>query len=82
MTCQCFTCTHRDKPQELIAYYKGYLEASDWFLNWAKRNKITAGHIEDDDISGIVAQIQFNRDETAYLLEELEKRNKNVAASI
>lgn len=77
MTCQCFTCRHKDKSEEIIAYYKGYIEASDWFLNWAKRNKVPVGHIEDDDLPGIIAQIKLNRDETACLLDDITERIKN-----
>lgn len=68
--CQCFMCRHRDEPRLLSAYLKGYIEASDWFLNWAKQNNIKAGSIGDDDLAGIVAQMECNRLESACLLEE------------
>lgn len=68
--CQCFTCRHKDEPRVVAGYLRGYIEACDWFLNWAKRNNIKAGSIADDDLSGIVAQIQCNRDESGCLLSE------------
>ena len=77
MSCSCFSCTHRDKPEELIAYYTGYVEACRWFLTWAEENNIKMGSISDDDLGGIYAQIDWNCKETQYLLQELTKGNKN-----
>ena len=71
--CKCFTCQHRDQPELCAAYWQGYVDACDWFLNWARRNKIPEGHIADNDLPGIVAQMQYNRDESAYLLNEVKE---------
>jgi len=70
--CQCFTCRHSDEPRLVAAYLQGYIEASDWFLNWAKRNNIKSGSIADDDLSGIIAQMECNRFESACLLDSPE----------
>lgn len=48
-------------------------EACECFLSWAKANKIKMGSIGDDDLSGLYAQIQCNRDESDCLRRELEK---------
>lgn len=37
-----------------------YDEACEWFLNWAKEQKIPMKSISDDDLSGIYAQIECN----------------------
>lgn len=72
-TCKCFTCRNRDKPELLMAYYEGYIEACNAILLWAKRNNIKAGSIADDDIHGLVARVEFDRDESLYLLHETKK---------
>lgn len=69
--CKCFTCTHKDTKLRR-GYYEGYIAASDWFLNWAENQHVQAGHIADDDLPGIVAQMMYNREESAYLLEEVK----------
>lgn len=71
--CQCFTCQHHDRLDLCAAYYQGYVEACDWFLHWAKRNNIPEGHIADDDLPGIVAQIRCNRDESECLLQDVKR---------
>lgn len=70
--CQCFTCRHEDEPRLVAAYLQGYIEVSDWFLNWAKRNNIKAGSIADDDLPGIVAQMECNRLDGACFLDSPE----------
>lgn len=70
MSCNCFTCRHRDRPDLCNAYYTGYVEACDWFLNWAKRNNIKIGSIADEDLGGIYAQIKYNRDESEYMKKQ------------
>lgn len=72
-TCQCFTCRNHDKPELLIAYYEGYIEACNAILLWAKRNNTKAGSIADDGIHGMIARVAFDRDESMYLLEEAKK---------
>jgi len=77
--CQCFTCRHSDEPRLITAYLTGYIEASEWFLNWAKRHDIKQGYISDDDLPGIVAQMDCNMIESSCLLSEMpdiEKDNK------
>lgn len=74
LKCTCFTCRHHDEPRLIKAYYEGFIEASKWFLNWAKRNRIEPGSISDDDLPGIVAQMQCNLDETQILLNELNEK--------
>lgn len=69
--CQCFMCRHSDEPRLLKAYSVGYIEACEWFLNWAKRNNIKRGSISDDDLSGVYAQIQCNCEETLCIIKEL-----------
>ena len=76
--CQCFTCRHRDEPRVVAGYLQGYIDASNWFINWAERNSINQGSIADDDLGGILAQMICNRDESGCLLEclpdlEIEK---------
>jgi len=81
MKCKCFTCTHKDKKL-LRGYYEGYVEASDWFLRWVEKQGIVPGHIADDDLPGIVAQMMYNREEAAYLLEEvnlMERERRRVS---
>lgn len=75
--CDCFTCKNHDKPELCIAYYRGYIEACEWFLSWAKANKIKMGSIGDGDLGGLYAQIQCNCDETDCLCRELEREIKN-----
>ena len=69
--CQCFTCRHRDDPRLLKAYCEGYKAASEWFLNWAKKNNIKLGSIANSDLSGIYAQIKCNYDENNCYMAEL-----------
>lgn len=80
-SCNCFTCRHRDEPRVVAGYLQGYIEASDWFINWAEKNKIKLGSIADDDLGGIYAQMKCNRDESSCLLEDfpdLEKPIENL----
>lgn len=82
-SCNCFTCRHGDEPRVVAGYLQGYIDASDWFINWAKKNKIKLGSIADDDLGGIYAQMKCNRDESGCLLEEfpdLEKPIENLEA--
>ena len=74
LKCTCFICRHRDEPELLKAYYEGFIEASNWFLNWAKQNCIEPGSISDDNLPGIVAQMQCNLDESKILLNELKAK--------
>lgn len=66
--CQCFTCRHADEPRVVAGYLQGYVDASNWFLNWAKRHNIKQGSIADDDLSGIVAQMDCNKVESECYL--------------
>lgn len=80
-SCNCFTCRHKDEPRVVAGYLQGYIDASDWFINWAEKNKIKLGSIADDDLGGIYAQMKCNRDESGCLLEEfpdLEKPIENL----
>lgn len=70
MACKCFTCTHKD-PHLKKAYCIGYMEACEWFLNWAKEQGIKMGSISDNDIGGIYAQINCNYQETGCYAREL-----------
>lgn len=70
--CTCYTCTH-DDPHELAAYYTGYIQACGWFLNWAHNHKIKRGSIADDDLGGLLAQIEYNCGEAEYLLSEIKQ---------
>ncbi len=82
-SCNCFTCRHKDEPRVVAGYLQGYIDASDWFINWAEKNKIKLGSIADDDLGGIYAQMKCNRDESGCLLEEfpdLEKPIENLEA--
>ena len=45
-SCNCFTCRHRDEPRVISGYLQGYIDASDWFINWAEKNK---SYIIEDD---------------------------------
>ena len=70
MTCKCFTCTHKD-PRLKKAYCIGYMEACEWFLNWAKEQGIKMGSISDNDLGGIYAQINCNYEETGCYARDL-----------
>ena len=70
MTCKCFTCTHKD-PRLKKAYCIGYMEACEWFLNWAKEQGIKMGSISDNDLGGVYAQINCNYQETGCYAREL-----------
>lgn len=69
--CQCFMCRHRDEPRLLKAYEIGYIEACEWFLNWAKNQNIKIGSISDNDLGGIYAQIQLNYEESCCIAKNL-----------
>lgn len=69
--CQCFTCRHHDEPRVVAGYLQGYMEACDWFLTWAKENNLKMGSISDNDLGGLYAQIQCNRDESACILSDM-----------
>ena len=73
--CNCFTCAHKTLTEH-EAYYRGYIEACEWFLNWAKEQNIRMGSIGDNDLSGIYAQIDCNYSETKCLLHEVEEELK------
>lgn len=77
-SCNCFTCRHRDEPRVVAGYLQGYIDASDWFINWAEKNKIKMGSIADDDLGGIYAQMKCNRDESGCLLEEFPDLEKPI----
>ena len=80
-SCNCFTCRHKNEPRVVAGYLQGYIDASDWFINWAEKNKIKLGSIADDDLGGIYAQMKCNKDESGCLLEEfpdLEKPIENL----
>lgn len=82
-SCNCFTCRHKDEPRVVAGYLQGYIEASDWFINWAEKNKIKMGSIADNDLGGIYAQMKCNRDESGRLLEDfpdLERPIENLEA--
>ena len=70
MACKCFTCTHKD-PRLKKAYCIGYMEACEWFLNWAKEQGIKMGSISDNDLGGIYAQINCNYQETGCYARDL-----------
>ena len=70
MTCKCFTCTHKDLRLKK-AYCIGYMEACEWFLNWAKEQGIKMGSISDNDLGGVYAQINCNYQETGCYAREL-----------
>lgn len=70
MTCKCFTCTHKD-PRLKKAYCIGYMEACEWFLNWAKEQGIKMGSISDNDLGGVYAQINCNYEETGCYARDL-----------
>lgn len=74
--CNCFTCTHKD-PELREAYCIGYIEACNWFLNWAKSQKVELGSIGDDDLGGIYAQIKCNCDETHCYVDSLQDVKNN-----
>lgn len=38
--CDCTLCFYKDDPECKAAYLKGYIEASDEFLSWAKRHNV------------------------------------------
>ena len=70
MACKCFTCTHKD-PRLKKAYCIGYMEACEWFLNWAKEQGIKMGSISDNDLGGVYAQINCNYQETGCYARNL-----------
>lgn len=74
--CQCFTCRHADEPRVVAGYLQGYIDASVWFLNWANRHNIKSGSIADDDLGGIVAQMECNKIESECLLDCLPNLEK------
>lgn len=76
--CKCFTCRHSDEPRVLAGYLQGYIDASDWFLNWANKMAIKPGSIADDDLPGIMAQIQCNREESYCLLAEMPNLEEDI----
>ena len=61
--CQCFTCRHKDEPRVVAGYLQGYIDACDWFINWAEKNKVKLGSIGEDSLNGIYAEIKCNRDD-------------------
>ena len=69
--CRCFTCRHSDEPRIVKAYLVGQIEACEWFLNWAKENKIKMGSIADNDLAGLYAQIQCNHDDACCIAHDL-----------
>ena len=78
MACKCFTCAHKD-PRLKKAYCIGYMEACEWFLNWAKEQGIKMGSISDNDLGGVYAQINCNYQETgcyAMSLPDIDKRGE------
>ena len=75
--CDCFTCQHEDDPKSLLAYYKGYMEASEWFLNWAKSHNLKQGKIDEDSLESLFAQMNWNYMETACLRDEVKKELEN-----
>lgn len=82
LKCTCFTCEHHDEPELIKAYYEGFIEASNWFLNWAKRNRIESGSISADDLPGIVAKMQCNLNETQILLNDLDELKQDEEETI
>ena len=58
------------------------IDAFKWFLNWADRNHIECGSISGDDLSGIVAQMKCNMDETQVLLNELNQKESEETITI
>jgi hypothetical protein len=75
--CQCFTCRHRDEPRVLAGYLQGYIDACNWFINWAEKHNIELGHIDGDTLSDLYAQIKCNRDESGCLLTECPDLEKD-----
>ena len=80
--CQCFTCRHSDEPRVVAGYLQGYIDASDWFLNWAKKNNIKIGTLGGNSLEDIHAEILCNRDESTCILsclpdleEDIERGN-------
>ena len=69
--CQCFTCRHSDEPRVVAGYLQGYIDASDWFLNWAKANNIPLGTLGEGDLPAIHAEMDWNRMESEALLSEM-----------
>lgn len=78
--CQCFMCRHQDEPRVLAGYMQGYIDGAKGFLLWAKDNNIKRGHIEDNDLGGLVAQLDWNvMGAQTYLndLPDIEKEEEN-----
>lgn len=72
--CKCFVCTHKD-PKERIAYYQGYVDASNWFLEWAKWQKVGFGPLGENSLESLHTQMRYNKDEMEVLMEELKNDN-------
>jgi len=62
--CQCFSCRFHNEPRLIAAHELGFQQASEWFLNWAKRHNLKSGSIADDDLPGIIAQMECNYTES------------------
>ena len=75
--CQCFTCRHRDEPRVVAGYLQGYIDACDWFLNWAERNGVQIGSIGEETIGGIYAEIKCNREESSCILSDMPDLEKD-----
>lgn len=70
MTCQCFMCTHKGDEKSINGYLNGYIDACNWFINWAEKNKLKIGRVDGDKLEDLYAQMLCNRDESLCLLNE------------
>jgi len=75
--CQCFTCRHEDEPRVVAGYLKGYIDASNWFINWAEKNNVKIGHVGENTLEGIYAEMLCNRDESGCLLKDFPDLEKD-----
>ena len=69
--CQCFSCRHSDDLRLVKAYCVGFKEASEQFLNWAKKTGLKKGSITGDDINDLYMQISCNFEDTLCYMDGL-----------
>jgi hypothetical protein len=76
--CQCFTCRHSDEPRVIAGYLQGYIDASNWFINWAEKNNVKIGYLGEDTLEGIYAEMLCNRDESECLLSDMPNIEEDI----
>lgn len=74
--CECFTCRNSGNPELLEAYYTGQVEALKPVLESLKRNGIKKGRVEDQNLEGLLACVDYEYNACGTYLEEVKNRIK------